>query len=302
MNIKRLLYAAIMCGLSFPALAEIDIHNMRMCPGATELVKVRAASQSDYCPQLTITCEVDWEKHIRDVDKYNAWIDDCARVLHAQPIRQFQTAPAGQQNQSDTGGAAEGKDTAHNPPDLKDVPVNLDTRPIAQNVQKLIARECKPTQSGSGCRAACGTWKGDRVYNDCIIMCNYGDASCAAAKRNDVNEVERQDALYNILNDRLIKRDAELVKGRAAANERARELQTRELKRRQDATDRSLREAEQKYSRPVQTYTPPAEADLGYPPGCRNKGNYDLCALQGQGCSLGSRRGCQDICRGLCNY
>jgi hypothetical protein len=38
-----------------------------------------------------------------------------------------------------------------------------------------------------------------------------------------------------------------------------------------------------------------------YPPGCRNKRSFDACAIDGKGCSLGSRAGCLNICRSLCD-
>lgn len=38
-----------------------------------------------------------------------------------------------------------------------------------------------------------------------------------------------------------------------------------------------------------------------YPPGCRNRRSFDACALGGKGCSLGTRRDCAQICRGLCD-
>ena len=41
--------------------------------------------------------------------------------------------------------------------------------------------------------------------------------------------------------------------------------------------------------------------DDPYPPGCVNKTSFDACAIQGLGCSLGTRRACREICEGLCN-
>ena len=84
--------ASILLAFSLPAIAEIDIHNMRACPPPPELKMVRSQSQSSFCPHLTIECEVAWEKHVRDVDKYNAWIGRC--TPQTQPIRQLPAAPA----------------------------------------------------------------------------------------------------------------------------------------------------------------------------------------------------------------
>lgn len=38
-----------------------------------------------------------------------------------------------------------------------------------------------------------------------------------------------------------------------------------------------------------------------YPPGCRNKGSFDECAVNEKGCSLRDRVSCAPICSGLCD-
>ncbi|TCN32479.1 hypothetical protein EV184_104145 [Sinorhizobium americanum] len=43
-----------------------------------------------------------------------------------------------------------------------------------------------------------------------------------------------------------------------------------------------------------------SDEELGYPPGCKNKYSYDMCAIHGKGCSFGDRVRCRAICYGLC--
>jgi transcription elongation factor Elf1 len=207
MNISRLLCAAILCGLSLPALAEIDIHNMRMCPRVDQLIEVKAQRQEVFCPELTISCEVAWEAHIRDVDKYNAFIHKCRRIGQGQTNRRLKI------QDQDPGGAD-------------------------------------------------------------------------AIEKKSMDAMEKKNAAF-------------LVEYRRNQERFNRKVEALLAKARQ------ARQNQQTY-RPAQTYTPaptyaPAEADLGYPPGCRNKYSYDVCALQGAGCSSGSRLACQNICRNTCN-
>jgi hypothetical protein len=97
----------------------------------------------------------------------------------------------------------------------------------------------------------------------------------------------------------------------AAAKRRdARQAQQRELERQQEEfarqveLDRPRREAVRRQLEAEQhRYIPPVVPipDLGYPPGCRNKANYDACAIGGRGCSAGSRAACQSVCSSLCD-
>jgi transcription elongation factor Elf1 len=98
--LMRCIIASVISIFSVSALADIDIHNIRSCPRPDELIKVRAQRQEAFCPSLTIECQVAWEKHIRDVDKYNAFIDKCRRIGQGRTDRQLRTVPAQQQNQA----------------------------------------------------------------------------------------------------------------------------------------------------------------------------------------------------------
>jgi hypothetical protein len=159
----------------------------------------------------------------------------------------------------------------------------------AKNNAEVLASYCNDPK----CRATCGAWKVDRLgYSACTSQCDHEESACELAKQGNLYDADREEALANKANQDL---------NLAAKRMKQREDERKVLAEREQIIRNSQRPV-QSYTPPAQTYSPPVEADLGYPPGCRNKPNYDLCALQGQGCSLGSRRACQDICRGLCNY
>jgi hypothetical protein len=155
------------------------------------------------------------------------------------------------------------------------------------------------------CAAFCREkgWAIDHEANtDCINHCTHARARCEAARRQDINTLRDEDTLMVITREYLDRKRDEVkakleaaAKANAAAAAKAPKVVQKPRQERQQARP-------QTYSPPVASYRPPVEVNVGYPPGCRNKANYDLCAMQGQGCDAHDRFVCQDICRNLCNY
>jgi hypothetical protein len=170
----------------------------------------------------------------------------------------------------------------------------------------LLAKVCTgPSITAPSCGAFCKDkgWNIDReANNDCVAHCTHARARCEAAKREDINTVNDENTLMVIYQEYLdrirakVKEEREAA-ARAEAAAAAKAVKTAQTRRQERQDSRPV----QRYSPPAQTSRPPAEADLGYPPGCRNKGAYDSCIGGPQGCSAGSRLACQPLCSDFCN-
>jgi hypothetical protein len=172
-----------------------------------------------------------------------------------------------------------------------------------KTVQDFIAY-CRPENIGSTCRSDCSKYQNIYPSNAlCVQMCAHRDASCAAANRGDANIASAEKGLW--WED--YKAEDEMLKKRQHAESEASVKKTQQFmdnlrkEERKESQQRAARKAAQATTRPSQTSRPPAEADLGYPPGCRNKHAYDSCIGGPQGCSLGSRLACQPLCSDFCN-
>jgi hypothetical protein len=312
MNIRRLLCAAILCGLSLPALAQrceptasatnhacgdgtvstsIHVTNPCSCSATVDVKDTKHNGGGNY----TVKPGGESEQALWPCGLYQ----DSASISYSYEFKCGKGDKNGQ-NTGDTGsqgsvssggaggeGSTEGNDNSTN-----------------KNVQGLTAKYCRPENIGAVCRRGCTKYKLLFPSNAlCAQMCAHEDAACAAANRGDASAASAEEALarQDYKREIAIGNKIQDARSEAAAKNQQQFMDNMRKEERKEAQQRAARKAAQAPTRPSQTYTQPAEADLGYPPGCRNKRAYDSCIGGQQGCSAGSRLACQPLCSDFCD-
>lgn len=72
---------AVFCSVT--TAGAVDLKD-RLCD--RNVREIATPHQDEYCPSLTIECQVAWEQEVRAVDEYNAFARKCMRALREKPV------------------------------------------------------------------------------------------------------------------------------------------------------------------------------------------------------------------------
>jgi len=102
---REYILAAVALLWAVPAAGAVDLKD-RFCD--RNVREIATPHQEEYCPNLTIECEVAWEREVRAVDEYNAFARKCMRALKEKPIAKLPYSAARPSPTQGTGDGAGG--------------------------------------------------------------------------------------------------------------------------------------------------------------------------------------------------